>query len=379
MPEKRVVVWVQHFADRPFLMLQWHDPVTGKRKSKSSETCNPLEAEQKRADLEYELNHGLHQEASGISWGHFRELYETEYVAVKRPNTRENYAAAFDHFEKHCGSPKLKDITARTVSAFAAGMRKAGLAAATVQVRMQLLKASLGWAVRQGLLPKLPHFESVFVPRRRPQPVPAESFEKLLEKTADVQLKAFLLCGWLAGLRLEEAFLLEREPTDRAPWVDFVKSRIWLPADAVKGREDQWVPLDPELRAMLEALPHRGKKVFRFTDGRGGRCEGRLIGVSAVGERIIRLARTAGVKITMRTLRRGFGCRYAGKVPAQVLQKLMRHASITTTMNYYANVDEAAEAAVLGLSRNSTRNSEPSARPATETIFHENANQDTDF
>ena len=46
---KRVVVWVQHFADRPFLMLQWHEPLTGKRKSQSAATNNPLQAEERRA------------------------------------------------------------------------------------------------------------------------------------------------------------------------------------------------------------------------------------------------------------------------------------------------------------------------------------------
>ena len=67
----------------------------------------------------------------------------------------------------------------------------------------------------------------------------------------------------------------------------------------------------------------------------------------------------------MRSLRRGFGCRYAGKVPAQVLQKLMRHASIKTTMDYYANVDEAAMRAVLGDQRNSSRNNEQSEQKDT--------------
>src|SRR5262249_48022890 len=91
---KRVVVWVQHFADRPHLMLQWHDPATGKRKSRSAGTNNPLAAEEARADLEYELNHGLHQEASQMSWERFRELFEAEHVAATRENTRENYRAA---------------------------------------------------------------------------------------------------------------------------------------------------------------------------------------------------------------------------------------------------------------------------------------------
>ena len=75
----------------------------------------------------------------------------------------------------------------------------------------------------------------------------------------------------------------------------------------------------------------------------------------------MRLAKSAGVKLTMRSLRRGFGCRYAGKVPAQVLQKRMRHASISTTRIYYANVDDAVEEAVLGPRRNTPRNSADTA------------------
>jgi integrase len=75
--------------------------------------------------------------------------------------------------------------------------------------------------------------------------------------------------------------------------------------------------------------------------------------------RVLALAKKAGVKLSMHTLRKGFGCRYAGKVPAQVLQKLMRHANIKTTMDYYANVDEAVEAAVLGERCNSSRNTGP--------------------
>jgi hypothetical protein len=58
----------------------------------------------------------------------------------------------------------------------------------------------------------------------------------------------------------------------------------------------------------------------------------------------------------MKSLRRGFGCRYAGRVSAQVLQKLMRHSDIKITMDYYANVDDAVEAAVLGPHCNTSRN-----------------------
>jgi hypothetical protein len=159
------------------------------------------------------------------------------------------------------------------------------------------------------------------------------------------QAQAFLLCGWLAGLRLNEALALEREETDQAPWIVF-------PAGFVKAEEDQWVPLDPDLAEVLDSLPRHGRKVFRLQEDRSGK----LVGDVAVSNRVTELARQAGVRLSMKSLRRGFGCRYAAKVPAQVLQRLMRHASIKTTMDYYANVDDAVMEAVLGGRRNSSRN-----------------------
>jgi integrase len=362
MSERRIVVSVQHFGDRPQLMLQWHDPVTGKRKSQSAGTCNPLDAEKARADLEYELNHGLHKQSARMSWERFREVFEAEYVAPLRENTRDVYAATFDAFERLCDPSRLDLVTARTVSAFAAGLRtlkagrREGLKASSVKVRLQFLHTALAWAAEQGLLAKVPKFPRVKVPDRKPRPVPAESFERLLAKAPDDNMRAYLLCGWLAGLRLDEAYRLEWEATEQAPYLDLAQDHIVLPAGFAKADRDQWVPLDPALREVLLALPRHGRRVFRFVDLRTGRGE---IGVGSVSDRVIALAKRAGVKLTMHTLRKGFGCRYAGKVPAQVLQKLMRHSSIKTTMDFYANVDDAVMEAVIGTRRNGSRNTAP--------------------
>jgi integrase len=349
MPERRIVCWVQHMADRPHLTLRWTDPETGKIRSQTAGTANPKDAEKARADLEYELNHDLRRGAGRMTWEAFRELFEAEHVAPLRPATRRNYAAALGAFERHCSPKRLDLITTRTVSAYAAALRKQptcgrpGAAASTVRVRLQFLRTALRWAVEQELLAKAPRFLRVKVPDRKPQPVAPEAFERLLGKAPDATMRAFLLAGWLAGLRLAEAFALEWGANDKAPWVDFSRERIWLPAEFAKGASDQWVPLAPELAEALQALPRQGKRVFRFT------CAGgRPAALNTVGSRVIELARAAGVKLSMHALRRGFGCRYAGKVPAQVLQKLMRHRSIRTTVDYYANVDVAVEEAVLG-------------------------------
>jgi integrase len=171
-------------------------------------------------------------------------------------------------------------------------------------------------------------------------------------------MRAYLLAGWLGGLRLAEAAALEWGATEQWPYLDLLRDRIILPAAFVKAAEDQWVPLDPLLREALELLPRLGKKVFRFVAKNG-----HAVCLNAVGERVIRLAKKAGVKLTMHSLRKGFGCRYAGKVPAQVLQRLMRHSNISTTMDFYANVDATLEEAVLGPKRNSSRNTRPTAEP----------------
>jgi integrase len=358
MSEKRVTVWVQHFKDRPHLVLQWTDPETGRRKSCSAKTSDPVKAEGARADLEYELTHGKYQEASRMTWEQFREKFEDEYVVAGRQDTQRNYQATLDLFESICNPQRLRSISERTISLFVAGLRKrpgrrnkdAGMMPSTIKVRLQFMHTALTWAVEQKMLPSVPRFPFIKVPKKDPQPVATEAFERLFEQ-ADDAMRAYLLCGWLAGLRLSEAFALEWQPNERWPYVDFGRDRIVLPAGFVKAGKDQWVQLDPVLREALESLPQQGAKVFRFRDSRGN-----MLTASGVSQRVRYLAKLARVKLGMHALRRGFGCRYAGKVSAHVLQRLMRHANIKTTLDYYANIDDAVEEAVLGAQRNSLRN-----------------------
>jgi integrase len=347
---RHVNVWVQEFRGRKYLQIQWHDPHTGERKTRSTETNDPKRAEEQRAALEYELNHGLYGVQSELGWDKFRSMFEAEYVAARRPNTQRFYAATLDLFEQLCRPRKLRLVTERTVSAFAAGLRqlpirggRVGCAASTIDARLRFLHTALNWAAGQKLLAACPRFPAVKVPRKRPQPVPAEAFERLLAVAPDAQTRAYLLCGWLAGLRRSEAAELEWGANGDAPYLDLVRDRIVLPAEFAKAAEDQWVPLDPDLKAALLALPRRGRKVFRFVARDGHR-----VTADALGWRVRALARKAGVKLTMHTLRKGFGCRYAATESAHVLQRLMRHSSISITMGYYACIDDAVEQAVKG-------------------------------
>jgi hypothetical protein len=249
---QRITVWVQRFKDRPALMLQWYDPETGRRRSKSAETVDPDIAEAKRDDLEYELNHGKYEEPSKIPWEDFRELFAAEYLAGHRPTTREKHHAVLDVFEDIIHPQKLGKIGERTISLFVKGMRerklkngRIGLAPITIKNYLIALKTALRWAAEQHLISYVPKFPKVKVPKKKPMPIPAEAFEKLLDKAPDDLWRAFLLCGWWSGLRLSEASHLRWVPSEVVPWVDFEGNRIVLPAAFVKSGEDQYVPCTP--------------------------------------------------------------------------------------------------------------------------------------
>jgi integrase len=353
---------VARFNGQP---IDWpsREQVAGQRKSKSAGTADPEKAETARGDLEYELNHGKHQEVSRMTWERFRELFTAEYVAHRKQATRLVYENVFNLFERICNPRTLRSITERTISTFAAGLRKTagnssdGMQPGTIKARLQFLRTAIRWAAKQKMIRECPDFPTIKVPKKKPQPVAVEAFERQALKAPDDHLQAFLLCGWLGGLQLQEAVCLEWEENDKAPWINFNRARIVFPAEFVKAAEDQWVPLDPVLKAALEALPRHGRRVFRF-EAR----DGHLITLPSISQRVIVLARNAGVRLSMHSLRKGFGCRYAGKVPAQVLQKLMRDSNIKITMDYYANVDAAVEEAVFGPQCNTSRN-----KPENET------------
>jgi hypothetical protein len=103
------------FKGRASLVLQWHDPDTGRRKSKSAGTSDPDKAEDLRADLESDLNNGRYQEAARMTWEHFRELFEEEYVAPLRPGTHKVYGNVFNLFERLCHPRQLRAINERTI------------------------------------------------------------------------------------------------------------------------------------------------------------------------------------------------------------------------------------------------------------------------
>jgi integrase len=185
-----------------------------------------------------------------------------------------------------------------------------------------------------------------------------------------------------------------------------------IPGEAEKGGKDRLLPMAPEFANFLAATPEveRHGRVFKLIGKRWSnarmqtdwvsrtvseigrkagvvvdRRERRLV-VDARGEKAKAKPKTSkgrkakgeaglddGVKCkyaSAHDLRRAFGLRWSSRVMPAVLQQLMRHESIETTMRYYVGRDadavadtlwEAAESANGRPERNKTGNKRPDA------------------
>jgi integrase len=333
--ERRVTVYLLRPKDRPGYQLQWVDPDTGKRRTKSASTEARGEAEAARRDLEYEINHGLHREPSKMTWAEFRRQYEAEKLATLRWATRRKADGVLDAFGSFFGDRKLGEVTERAVSKYAAHVREKGFRPATVHGHLAYLRAALRWAVDQKFIPAVPKFVMPKLPKKtKVRKIVAEEFERLVAVAPDASWRAFLCTAWYSGMRRCEMLDLHWRGDEGLPWVDFDAARIRIPAEYNKSDADQWIPLHPELAEILAPLRSDRGRIFRLGLPR------------RVSQKFGPLALKAGLRITLHDLRRSFGSRYAAVVPAQVLQRLMRHANIRTTLEFYTDLDDALDEAI---------------------------------
>ncbi len=303
----------------------------------------------------------LQQVRQAHTWKAFRTRYEAEYLDAQRPRTREKGCMVLEVFEQECHPKTVREINEQMLSTFAAKLRRrpvvkrakvtgqVGLAPWTIKNYLGALHTAHVWAATQKLIREVPAFPAIRVPKLRPQPIAEPDWLKLLAQAPTPLWRAFLLCGWYGGLRLSEAYRLAVAAPKSGRGLDLGAERIVLPARFVKAGEDQWIPLHPELRAVLADLPDNGERglpPFR------SRRTGEALTRNGVTNNVIDMARRAGVKLSMHSLRKGLGCRVAaqlGKGNAPVLHRLMRHSSMQITMDFYASVDNVLHDAIRQL------------------------------
>jgi integrase len=365
-----ICVKVVAYPDRKFLVLRFADPLTGRLKTKSAKTTNHKEAVKAAGKWEAELREGRYAPLSKLTWADFRKRYEDEVLAAAAIATDKKVSGVFNAVERILSPAKLRDLTAQRLSYFQSKLREAGRAEDTIKGSMAHLAATLSWAVKMGMLSKVPEIE---LPKRakgsklmKGRPITGEVFERMLVKVPAVVGEEaapswihYLEGLWLSGLRLAESLELYWDRDDRL-CVDLGGTRpmLRIPAALEKGNKDRLLPMAPEFAEFLLKTPN-AQRTGRVFNPRANRVHGERLGTHRVGEILSVIGELAGVKVNTTTadgreivkyasahdLRRSFGERWAGRIMPTDLMVLMRHESINTTLRYYvgANAQKTAE------------------------------------
>jgi len=347
---EEIRVYVVKYPDRDNLVMRYLDPLSHKHVMRSTKTTKRSEAVKVAAKWESELQEGRYKATCRMSWPDFREKFEAEKVPTyRKEGTAECKSTALNHLERLINPQRVADLTTPRMSRFASLLKSSKMRDATVASTLAHLKSIFRWAVSQGYLRAVPEIE---IPKYDKTPrgrdLTTEELERMIDKVPSIRKREpekwqRLLRGlWLSGLRLGEALELSWDD-DAAIRVD-VSGRY--PALDIQGRaqksgKDELLPLAPEFCEFLLAVPEaqRHGLVFGIYGPAGPlttKRASRYIAACGKASNVV-TNKALGRYATAHDLRRAFAVRWSRRVFPPELQVLMRHSSITTTMDYYVS------------------------------------------
>lgn len=334
-----------------YWQLYYEDPVTEERHWRSARTTDRRTAERAAARWEADLAAGVTPHLDRLTWSAFRERFEAEHLSGLADKTARAYRTALNALEREIHPARLATVSAAVLSQFASALRPA-LSETSIDTYLTHLSSALHWAVEVGLLAKAPQRPRIRVQKTmRSRPATGEELDRMLAVVPAVCPQD--AAGWqrylrglhLSGLRLAESLRLS---WDQDEFFAVEYDGEWhyrIYSEGQKSRRDQQLPITPDFAELLETTPaaDRRGQVFRL-HGSSGR---EIHGVNTVARVLTAIATRANCSCTAHDFRRAFGTRWALRVLPTVLQKLMRHRSIQTTMRYYVHLDTADVSAAI--------------------------------
>ncbi len=344
-------------ADRPHYVAQWLDPATGRKRTKTLKTSDRRAAERAAGKLAAELAAGL--QPTSATWSDMVSAYKAAKWPALAAASRAKIQTTLDKFTAQCRPTKPAGLNTTTLAGFVAALRAANRSESTIAGHLRNLSTLAKWAAAHQYFPTVPPMPPTpaNVHRARGRPITQEELDRL-EAAADTLGESgptwrHLIRGlYLTGLRLCEALALDwTAPPIRLAWTN--PPTLEIDAGTDKSRRASILPLTPDAAQFFAQTPpdRRRGKVFRPLDANGRRLE-RLDTVSKTISRLGKLARIVVSDsprkwASAHDLRRTFALRLAPHVRPALLQLLMRHRSIQTTLTYYATADALASAREL--------------------------------
>jgi site-specific recombinase XerC len=210
---------------KPRYQLWYTDPVTEKRRWRSTDTTDRREAERAAARWEADLESLDEALDRRITWDAFHQRYQAEHLAGLSAASQATAGTALGHFETLVQPARLASITPAVLSRWVAQLRRRGLSDTSVRTYCKHLRAALGWAKTQRLLAEVPQFPTIKTVARetmmRGRPITGEEFDRLLDAVPRLipaqhvpVWHLYLRSLWLSGLRLAESVKLSWDQTE---------------------------------------------------------------------------------------------------------------------------------------------------------------------
>lgn len=378
MASSNLRVWVSKVSSRGKFVVRWRLPcgetgqetvanITGKKRE-DAEARKDADARAKELRQYFELPAEPEPETVAISWHEARKRYEVDYLprtGKSNATIWRNVANAFARSMNERGRSlddvatiRLADIEScktallsRTVTG--KGGEKKTMSTATVDTYIATLRAGFSWFAECEWRDPLPAKRRGTKKKQkmRGRPLTSEEVERFCIAVPKVISADSLQRDWaywieglyLSGLRIMESLSLTWDDPaihqvrlGRIPKINFAPSQ--------KNRSVQVVATTPDFATFLARTPEADRHGFVFnprtrsgrvrSESHASRC------LSDIGEEA-KLTTEPGRTASAHDLRRSFGSRWSLLVMPPVLQHMMRHASIETTMRYY--VDHTAD------------------------------------
>lgn len=263
------------------------------------------------------------KEGKKISFGAFKKEFLEHVETNSAEATLTSYEQGMNKASSCWGdSVDVNHINARHLDKLISDLHRAGLSPATVNKHYRHVKAALKKAQKWEYIDHAIDFPTQVKEPEKVRYIPIEHLNKIMARITDPEFYDFcMLCCYL-GLRNGEALRLTLEDVDNPP--DFLRI-----ISLQKSRKESRVPINSTSREALSRCMARARemkraKLFKWS------CR------TLIGQKFKATVRDAGFeRYRFHDLRHTFASYLAmGGANLQVIQQLMRHQSVASTLIY---------------------------------------------
>lgn len=253
------------------------------------------------------------------------------HAEILEYNTYDSYRFSLSKFQKYIGKDiKLSQVTPKTIDEYTKYCLKIlRNKPVTINKDLRHLKTSFNKAIEWGYLKNNPIKRFLTQDRMPPRYLTLKEIQILFTGAKNAKFDLFLKIAVLTGMRRAEIVNLTWQDIDLTNDVILIRKS--------KSHKSRYVPISPELKPILEQHKSTGR-LFTWSDPHTATNYFR------------KLAKETGVNCRLHDLRHSFATHLlASGANIKIVQEILGHSDIKTTMIYAHAIEDEKKTAVNNL------------------------------